>query len=483
MICINGYTNEHENMKMRVPSNNLEVNYFRMKKILLAGFIVLCILPVIRAQESGFPNFAPTIYPERIMLTISGDPATSRAVSWRTVYNDSISIGQLATMDPAPKLEQHNDVFQGTYKPWSEGDQTAMGHKVIFQGLEPNTKYAYRVGDGKNWSEWFQFKTSSDSAEPFSFLYLGDLQSDRTYNSRILREAYSHFPTSDFMLFTGDIVNRNQDEEWSEFFYSGGWIFGMMPSLPTPGNHEYDKPENQQRAFSKQWKQIYTMPLNGPSEKFNNRIYFIDYQGVRFISVDSPAIMENEEDGILILDWLEKTLETNPNRWSVVFTHYPVYSCSMGRDMESYRDSMRPVLEKYGVDIILQGHDHTYCRGRNLPEASSNSKNLPMYIVSVAGPKMYGLNTSFWSDRVASNTQLYQHVSFFGDTLSFKSYTVTGDLYDDFLLIKNKAGVNQFVESKDVREIEQRTEIPERQKTKYTDEEMLKYQNEFQQKK
>ncbi|MFM8215573.1 MAG: fibronectin type III domain-containing protein, partial [Pirellula sp.] len=44
--------------------------------------------------------------------------------------------------------------------------------------LQPATKYAYRVGDGVNWSEWFQFRTASTQPEPFSFVYFGDAQND-----------------------------------------------------------------------------------------------------------------------------------------------------------------------------------------------------------------------------------------------------------------------------------------------------------------
>lgn len=450
-----------------------------MKKLILVLFIT-CTLRLGIAQESRTSNYDPTVFPDRIMLTIPGNPATSRAVSWRTVYDDSVSIGEIALVDVAPALEKNKVSVPGTFAAWESGSKASMGHKVIFENLEPETKYAYRVGDGKNWSEWFQFETSSDKKKPFSFLYFGDVQSDiKSYGSRILRQAYTHFPQSDFMLFAGDLVSRSNEDYWREFFYAGGWIYGMIPSVVTPGNHEFDKPENQPRTFSKQWKQIYTMPLNGPSEKFSSQVYFIDYQGVRFISVDSPSIGDNNQDGTLILNWLDKTLADNPNRWSVVFTHYPVYSCSQGRDNEKYRDAIKLILEKRGVDIVLQGHDHTYCRGQNLPNASADAKNHPMYVVSVAGPKMYGLNTSFWSDRVASNSQLYQHVSFSGDTLSYKSFTVAGNLYDDFLLVKNKAGNNRVIESKNLKKIEQRTEIPESAKKNYTAEELLKYQQKF----
>jgi hypothetical protein len=415
------------------------------------------------------------------MLTISGNPATSRAVSWRTMFENKLSVGEIAPINASPQQEHEKQVVNGTVSPWEEGSTSSMGHKVIFDNLKPNTKYAYRVGDGKKWSEWFQFETSSDKTEPFSFLYFGDVQSDiKSLGSRTLRQAFSHFPQSDFMLFAGDLVSRSNEEYWREFFYAGSWLFGMLPSVATPGNHEYDKPENQPRTFSKHWKQIYTFPTNGPAEKFQQRIYYFDYQGVRFVSVDSPAIGESSEDGAVILNWLDQTLASNPNQWSVVFTHYPVYSCSQGRGNEKYRDAMKSILEKHGVDIVLQGHDHTYCRGQNLAEAGKDAKNYPVYVVSVAGPKMYGLNTSFWSERMASNTQLYQHISFNDNVLKYQSYTVAGDLYDEFRIEKDKKGKNRFVESKNVGKIKQRIEIPAGAREKYNEEELKKYQLKFQ---
>ena len=199
----------------------------------------------------------------------------------------------------------------GTFTPWEEDSRMTMGHKVIFDNLKPDTKYVYRVGDNENWSEWFQFKTSSDKAEPFSFLYLGDVQNDiKSYGSRILRQAYTHFPDADFMLFAGDLVKESNEEYWREYFYAGGWIFGMMPVFPRLVTMNTMNRIIGSRTFSKHWNQIFTMPPNGPSEKFRNRLYFIDYQGVRFVSVDSPAFGENSEDDEMILGWLDQLLQT-----------------------------------------------------------------------------------------------------------------------------------------------------------------------------
>lgn len=422
------------------------------------------------------------ISPDRIMLTIPGNPATSRAVSWRTIYDDTISLGEIALADAAPELEQNKITISGTFKPWENDSRQTMGHKVVFDNLRPDTRYAYRVGNINNWSEWFQFRTSSDKAEPFSFLYFGDIQNNiKSYGSRILRQAYSHFPEAGFMLFAGDLVKVSSEEYWKEYFYAGGWIFAMLPSIPTPGNHEYDEVENQPRTFSKHWNQIFTLPGNGPSEEFRDRNYYIDYQGVRFVSLDSPAFEGNSENDEMVFGWLDQTLAGNPNRWAIVFTHYPIYSCKQGPDDKRYREKAKIILEKYGVDLVLQGHDHTYCRGQYLSSAGTNLINHPMYIVSVAGQKMYGLNATTMSDRVASNTQLYQYIGLNRNKLSFKSYTVTGDLYDDFVMIKNKKGINRIIESKKLDGIKQRTGIPEGEETEYSPEELqkfrLKYQN------
>ena len=80
---------------------------------------------------------------------------------------------------------------------------------------------------------------------------------------------------------------------------------------------------------------------------------------------------------------------------------------------------------------------------------------------------------------MASNTQLYQHISIDGNVLSYQSYTVSGNLYDEFQIVKSEKGKNRFIESKKIATIEQRTEIPEGAREKYTKEELQKYKEKF----
>jgi len=89
---------------------------------------------------------------------------------------------------------------------------------------------------------------------------------------------------------------------------------------------------------------------------------------------------------------------------------------------------------------------------------------------------MVGLNTSFRSDHIASNTQLYQYITFSGDTLNFKSFTVTYDLFDDSRFDKNKDRVNRIEESELVKIVGQRTQIQEKEIKNYTPQKIQIYQ-------
>ena len=59
---------------------------------------------------------------------------------------------------------------------------------------------------------------------------------------------------------------------------------------------------------------------------------------------------------------------------------------------------------------------------------------------------MYGLNSSLWADRVASETQLYQNITIAGNKLTYRSFTAAGELYDGFSIVKSKKGIGTTFE-------------------------------------
>jgi 3',5'-cyclic AMP phosphodiesterase CpdA len=317
-------------------------------------------------------------------------------------------------------------------------------HTARLASLAPATKYVYRVGDGVNWSEWFHFTTASEDARSFTFVYFGDAQNDiRSLWSRVVREAHADAPRASFMLHAGDLVNRaNRDAEWGEWFGAGGWLNAMIPSIVTPGNHEYDgEPEE---SLSHHWRPQFALPENGPPG-LEETAYWIDYQGVRMVSLNSNE--RHQEQAA----WLDQVLARNPNTWTIVTFHHPIFSSGKDRDNPRLRRLWKPVLDKYAVDLVLQGHDHTYARtGLRVPENVNAGVNVlsgsTVYVVSVSGPKLYELQRAPFVQRAASGAQLYQIIHIDNDRLTYEARLATGELYDAFTLVKRRGEPNELID-------------------------------------
>ena len=402
----------------------------------------------------GKRTYGPTPIPDRIVLTWTCDPATSQAVTWRTDASVANSSAQITLATEGPTLTENVKTVTAT----TSSLQTELGlshyHSAVFANLRPETKYAYRVGGNPNWSEWIHFQTASDKPKPFSFVYFGDAQNDlKSQWSRVVREAYRDAPKASFMLHAGDLVNRaNRDAEWGEWFYAGGFIHRMVSCIPTPGNHEYFKvtDENDEeigRELSRNWQHTFTLPEHGP-EGLKESAYWIDYQGVRIVSLNSNEKIERQ------VDWLEGVLKTNKNKWTILTFHHPIYSSKEGRDNPELRDLWQPIIDRYRVDLVLQGHDHTYARTqlmahqKNLTTGVSfhNKDAGTVYVVSVSGPKMYELGKRDFMRSSAEKTQLYQIIHIDGNQLSYEARTATGRLYDSFQLRKRPGSVNELIE-------------------------------------
>ncbi len=444
--------------------------------------LLLCLgLSLTTAVAQVHKDYPPGPYPDRLILGWQANPATTQSVNWRTDSTVTGAVGAIAEADPSGDFVASASVVAATTERVVLDGRTVLYHSVQFKGLKPATKYSYRVGDGKLWSEWFQFKTATDKPAPFSFLYFGDAQNDiRSLWSRAVRGAYTTLPTASLMIHAGDLITTsNADWQWGEWFEAGGWINGMLPALPAPGNHEYFRDETGKVRVSRHWRPSFSLPENGP-KGLEETAYFLDYQGVRFVSLNSQAAILDSAVMRLQAEWLNKTLADNPNRWTIVTHHHPIYSTKQGRDNNEWRDRMEPIYKKYNVDLVLQGHDHTYGRGINMPLGKSRKHpDGPIYVVSVSGPKMYDIGLQTWMDRAASNTQLYQTVSIDGDRLTYQAYTVTGEKYDSFVLTKNAKGQNTLVDQAPALAPE-RLDLPAEYQKRFTPEQAEQYQKRFQ---
>lgn len=405
---------------------------------------------------------APTPVPDRTVLTPTEDLSTSQAVSWRT--DETVNTAQaqiaLATDNSGFKADSETIIAETGEPMVADLGYPTLNHTVTFGDLTPDTKYLYRVGDGANWTEWYEFETATGGTDPFSFVYFGDAQNDvQEHWSRVIRRAFSDRPEADLIVSAGDLINQHDDDdEWGEWFGAGGWINGMVNQIPTPGNHEYSG----QAGLSPQWNEQFNLPDNGPQgdtpihEALGGTVYYTDYQGVRFISLNSNlnAVPSGQSQASLDMqaEWLDGVLEENPHKWSVVTFHHPIWSAAPGRNNPQVRDTWLPVLEEHDVDLVLQGHDHNYTRGNIAEGTAVRDGHGTVYVVSVSGPKMYDLSDEVWTGNggelksTRTQTQMYQLIDVTKDEITYEARTATGEYHDGFTIRERDNGRKLVIE-------------------------------------
>ncbi len=403
----------------------------------------------------GSPYAARAI-PDRITLSPGADPTTTMGIAWRTDIAATDSIAEIAELVPSPNFGLRAQSVTGQNVATVSENGEARYHKVNFTGLKPDTAYAYRVHGSGGFSEWHQFRTAKASDAPFRMIYMGDTQ------NRILdigsigwRRALLQAGNPALMLHAGDLVASRDDmvhdDEWGQWTAAGGWAIATVPQVPAPGNHEYiDLPQpdgSELRKLGGHWPLMFNLPTNGAAGA-KATSYVTDYQGVRIIVLDGTSALDL---GTLTsqTQWLETQLAGATGNWKIVLFHQPLFTCARPGDTPALKAAWKPLFERYKVDLVLQGHDHCYARltaeeGREAGREARAGGALqgPVYMVSVAGAKMYGLNdrADTQPDRVAENTSLFQIIDVAPGRLSLRAYLNTGVLFDGFDLVKADGG-------------------------------------------
>ena len=408
-------------------------------------------------QKDGLHHWEiPSKDPDRIILTFNGNPSTKRAVTWRTDSSVKKAEAQIAVaginsdfVKEASTYTANTEEFDlGLYK--SNKSLIVNYHSVVFENLKPNTLYAYRVGFAENWSEWIQFKTANDTYSPTQFVYFGDAQNDiLNHWSRVIRMAYKTAPDASFVIHAGDLVDSaHKDNEWAQWFKAGGFIHSQWTAIPVVGNHEFQRFDGYEgtlpRRLSIQWRPQFTLPVEeNLDEKLHETVYSVEYQDILVLVLNSTGQLEEQTE------YIREKLTNSDAKWKIVTNHHSVFSPAEGRDFEYARKVWKPLFEKYGVDLVLNGHDHTYARGHT-PVKSQNVNESgifkTLYVTSVSGPKQYKLDKDqiknyeidgYKSDKMGEETQFFQVINIDSNKLTYSAYTTLGDLYDRAIITKD----------------------------------------------
>lgn len=405
--------------------------------------------------------------PDRVVLTPAEDPATSQSFTWRTgadVTVGQVSIRKAGSSEAWRVVDAYqNDPLTG------ENDVSVRTHSVTVDGLQPNTEYEYFVGNADAVSETWTFTTAGAANDPFTFIYFGDAQNQLSDTWGTAVDAgFEHYPDAIGTVHAGDLINRSNSREWTEWFDGMDGRSQTINVIAAPGNHEYTDD-----SFLTHWKSNFEYPSNGPkwsgeygatdaqrqeaayrehmAEVLTETVYFTDYQGVRFISLNASRSQARKlftpdtlpscligcpDPTALWLDmqkqWLDEILSENPNQWAVATFHQPVFSTAVGRDEADLRASWLPVFQRNDIDLVLMGHDHTYARGYMNDDVTDTEgvTTGPVYAVAVAGPKYYDqqpADNNVWTQNGATqviragNTSTVQGITVEGGTLRYES--------------------------------------------------------------
>ena len=371
--------------------------------------------------------YTPSQSPEHVLLTFGNQDGLSRNVSWQcdtVVRPSSLELVRLPDGDTI-QVEADGEVFK------SRAGQAAY-YVARLRDLQPDSRYAYRVMTAGRYSPWYAFRTYPDHRQKMSFLYVGDVQDTLGGQAnRFLREALRRHPESELLVCGGDQTERPTHQNWEETFRDIDSVAQVMPMLTVTGNHDYLK--GVIMTLERRFSLVFSYFLD--SKISDNQVYTLCDGPVQFFLLDS-----NRELPYLITQrqWLKEQLQQSSSRWKIVVLHHPLYSIK-GNNNLIQRWMFNDLIEEYGVDLVLQGHEHAYARMTRYD--GGGNATTPVYTVSHCSPKNYRIQFDERFSKFGISSRYYQTVTVSGDTLSLAVYEVYDHtLYDSLQIIKSPKG-------------------------------------------
>ncbi len=257
-------------------------------------------------------------------------------------------------------------------------------HVVSLTGLLENTLYYYSIGSatqtlqGDN-NNYFKTMPAMGSTQKVRVLAMGDMGNNST-NQVNLRNAYTSYNTGKYtdiwMLMGDNAYNAGTDSEYQSNFFNiyQNNLTKNHVLWPSPGNHDYANSAARQADHVIPYYDIFTLPKLGEAGGLasNTEAYYsYNYGNIHFVALDSYGW---EAGNTRLYDtlgpqavWLKQDLAANTQKWTVVYFHHPPYTKgSHNSDTEaeliSIRNNLVRILERYNVDMVINGHSHVYER-------------------------------------------------------------------------------------------------------------------------
>ena len=333
---------------------------------------------------------------EALTLT-PGTDAAAMNFNW---YSDRDAETNVSTVQVAKKSAMTGGEFPAAGAVTvngTRGDATdgKSWHKAGVSGLEPDTAYVYRVSnDGVNFSIVYEFKTGADNV--FTFAVVGDPQlttgnQDSTSSYRpdgavgTTKQGWQDTLSViagkgvDFIAGVGDQVDASlttNEAEYANFF--GPAELRGLPFSPAVGNHDrhdgfayhYNLPN--ELSFETLTGPSYGNPSAPQAEAEARGNYYYTYNNALFVVLNTSSYPTSAEAAAAVVARFDATLgeatQTYAGQFDWLFVQHHKSTASVAdhiadRDIQYYVEAgFEKLMDKYGVDFVLAGHDHVYAR-------------------------------------------------------------------------------------------------------------------------
>jgi hypothetical protein len=344
--------------------------------------------------------------PEQIHLTWGDDPSRTVVVSWASPAQ---------ARNPRVILQRPGfaaSIVHAVQRSYTDGlnGQTVFTYHARLESLAADTEYHYCAtadNDRRGTAPvGASFRTAPRGRVAFRWTSYGDLSTPvsswamSSPQSRHAVDAVERFKPL-FHLLNGDLCYANlnlaaQPAVWADFGRNVQRSAAYRPWMPCPGNHEIEFGNGEQGLTS--YLTRYSLPGNG--SRFAGCWYRFQVGSALFISLAADDVIYQDSGAFLAgpdplvpapgsalapiqpgaslyirgfsggeqTRWLEQTLQAaraDQNvDWIIVQMHQDALSSSAignGSD-RGIREAWLPLFDRYGVDLVLCGHDHDYER-------------------------------------------------------------------------------------------------------------------------
>ncbi|GAA4581439.1 hypothetical protein GCM10023194_12670 [Planotetraspora phitsanulokensis] len=307
--------------------------------------------------------------PTGIVLGV-GANESQRVVSWYS----SAGTAQVVQIVPTSKLVKgqfpaNTVTFPATVTA-NKVNGGYNGHATI-DSLKQNTSYSYRVGVEGQWSPTYSFKTQDFNGNNFDFLFFGDPQIGSSGNTAkdgagwmdTLNVALAADPQSELLVSGGDQVETaNTETQWDAFLAPDK--LRQYPWAATIGNHDVGGKAYEQHFWTPNTDR--SAPYyNGDANTRSGGDYWFKYKNVLFIDINSNAYASGADAAHI--NYITNVVKTQGAgvKHTVLVYHHSIYSPAdhaNDGDNQLRRQDFPTAFSKLGVDLVLQGHDHSYSR-------------------------------------------------------------------------------------------------------------------------